>query len=58
MKAAQKEFPFFGARERPQNCNVINWVINYGSSNVQLQLITIFMLLDGHFDTYVYTLRS
>ena len=41
----KKEFPFFWARERPQNCNVINWVINYGSGNAQLQLITLFMLL-------------
>ena len=56
LNQKQKSFYFF-ARERPQNCNVINWVINYGSSNAQLQLITLFMLLDGHFDAYVYTLR-
>ena len=58
MLYKRKEFPFFLARERSQNCNVINWVINYGSSDAQLQLITLIMLLDGHFDTYVYTLRS
>ena len=54
----KKRVSIFWERERSQNCNVINRVINYSSSNAQLQLITLIMLLDGHYDTYVYTLRS
>ena len=56
MLNQKQEFLFFLHGERPQNCNVINWVIDYGFSYAQLQLITLFMLLDGHFDAYVYTL--
>ena len=52
------EFSYFLEWERPQNCILINWVINYHSGSAKFQLMTYFMLLDGHLDTYVNTLRS